>query len=413
MICQFSVKNYKSIKEELTLDMQATAISEHVESVITDKDGEQFLPLAAIYGPNGGGKSNVLGALNNLLARVMAPICAACPQEDCDEKGKKVITTPFKFSLESKNKPTEYELFFRTKTAEYQYCLHLREQNVVYESLKRRKIDGVKYSDLYKRDVNKEKLLEFNGAFKKLQIEDISDNLPLISYLAITNKKNPIVYDIIKWFEFEIDYKNYGDPIQEMGITIFKNPEIKKLVLKMIKEMDMDIDDYLIEEDNDKIKISTIHNINGIANELDLIKEESSGTIKIFGVVPYIARSLVNGTTLVVDELDAKIHPQLLKYIIQLYRDSEINKKGAQLIFTSHDLSTMTSELFRRDEIWFVSKSNIQDSQMYSLVEFKMPDGKSVRKDARFDKQYLEGKYGADPYLKRIIDWEDINGKEH
>ena len=112
--------------------------------------------------------------------------------------------------------------------------------------------------------------------------------------------------------------------------------------------------------------------------------------------------------TLVIDELDAKIHPLLLKHIIMLYNNFEINKHGAQLIFTSHDLSTMNSEVFRRDEIWFVAKGNEQNSKLYSLVEFKNPDGTSVRKDAKFDKQYLEGKYGANPYLKKIIDWSVI-----
>ena len=125
-------------------------------------------------------------------------------------------------------------------------------------------------------------------------------------------------------------------------------------------------------------------------------------------MLPFIADSLTKGITLVIDELDAKIHPILLKHIIMLYNNFEINKYGAQLIFTSHDLSTMNSEVFRRDEIWFVAKGNEQNSKLYSLVEFKNPDGTSVRKDAKFDKQYLEGKYGADPYLKKIIDWSVI-----
>jgi len=112
----------------------------------------------------------------------------------------------------------------------------------------------------------------------------------------------------------------------------------------------------------------------------------------------------------VIDELDAKIHPVLLKYLIMTFSNMEKNKKGAQLIFTSHDLSTMNSEVFRRDEIWFVAKGNRQNSKLYSLVEFKNKKGESVRKDAKFDKQYLEGKYGADPYLRKIIDWGTVNG---
>ena len=77
--------------------------------------------------------------------------------------------------------------------------------------------------------------------------------------------------------------------------------------------------------------------------------------------------------------------------------------------FTSHDLSTMNNEVFRRDEIWFVAKGNSQNSKLYSLVEFKTANGEVIRRDAKYDKQYLEGKYGADPYLKRIIDWGTVN----
>lgn len=103
------------------------------------------------------------------------------------------------------------------------------------------------------------------------------------------------------------------------------------------------------------------------------------------------------------------ITPALLRHIIMLYNDMEVNRKGVQLIFTSHDLSTMNSEVFRRDEIWFVAKGKSQNSKLYSLVEFKNSKGESVRKDAKFDKQYLEGKYGADPNLQRIIDWGTVN----
>ena len=172
--------------------------------------------------------------------------------------------------------------------------------------------------------------------------------------------------------------------------------------------MDLDILDFRVEEkEHDRIEVFTKHEVDGYEAELNL-SDESSGTKKLFGLLPFIAESLIDGTTLVIDELDAKIHPALLRHIIMLYNDIEVNRKGAQLIFTSHDLSTMNSEVFRRDEIWFVAKGNSQNSKLYSLVEFKNIKGESVRKDAKFDKQYLEGKYGADPYLRRIIDWGKV-----
>ena len=198
---------------------------------------------------------------------------------------------------------------------------------------------------------------------------------------------------------------NYGNPYQELRTAIARSEEVRTLVLKMLREMDLDIEDFRIEEkDEDHIEIYTKHIVEGYSTELAL-SEESSGTRKLFGLLPYIAKSLVCGTTLVIDELDAKIHPLLLQHIIETFTDMTINRHGAQLIFTSHDLSTMNNHVFRRDEIWFVAKGKNQNSKLYSLVEFKDENGVSIRKDAKFDKQYLEGKYGADPYLQRIIDW--------
>ena len=406
MLCQFTVKNYKSIRDEITFDMQAAAISEHDNKIIKDIDGESFLPISAIYGPNGGGKSNVLEALHTLDSKVLRPLCATCDKAYCDYKARKIPVEPFAFSEQAKDEPTEFELFFRTEKAEYRYILHVKKDEVVYESLDRVKMDTGRRSALFRRDTES---TELKGIFGKLKIsEDLSATLPLISYLGITYKKNDVVKDVLNWFEDAIDFLNYGNPYQELRTAIAKSEDIKHLVLNMIKEMDLDIEDFRIEEkDNDRIEIFTKHTVDGYSAEITL-SEESSGTRKLFGLLPFIAKSLIYGTTLVIDELDAKIHPVLLQYVIKLFTDMSINKKGGQLIFTSHDLSTMNNEVFRRDEIWFVAKGRGQNSGLYSLVEFKNDKGESVRKDAKYDKQYLEGKYGADPYLKKIIDWSDV-----
>ena len=406
MLCQFTVKNYKSIRDEITFDMQAAAISEHDNKIIKDIDGESFLPISAIYGPNGGGKSNVLEALYTLDSKVLRPLCATCDKTDCDYKARKIPVEPFAFSEQTKDEPTEFELFFRTVKAEYRYILHVKEDEVIYESLDRVKMDTGRRSALFKRDTES---TELKGIFGKLKIsEDLSATLPLISYLGITYKKNEVVSDVLNWFEDAIDFLNYGNPDQELRTAIAKSEDIKHLVLNMIKEMDLDIEDFRIEEkDDDRIEIYTKHIVDGYSTEITL-SEESSGTRKLFGLLPFIAKSLTYGTTLVIDELDTKIHPVLLQYVIKLFTDMSINKRGGQLIFTSHDLSTMNNEVFRRDEIWFVAKGRGQNSGLYSLVEFKNDKGESVRKDAKYDKQYLEGKYGADPYLKKIIDWSAI-----
>ena len=406
MLCQFSVKNYKSIRDEVTLDMQAAAISEHEDRIIKDQDGEMYLPVSAIYGPNGGGKSNVLAAFHTLVAKILRPLFAT---EDNDEKvffQRKIIVEPFAFS-ESKNEPTEFELFFRTDLAEYRYVLHVKRDIVIYESLDRVKLETGRRSALFQRNNNG---IDLKGAFAKLRVsDDLSKTLTLLSYLGIAYKGNAVVKDVLNWFEYGVEFLNYGNPIQELKMAVSTSEDVKNLMLEMIQEMDLDIVDFRVEEkENDMIEVFTKHCVDGVESEISL-SDESSGTKKLFGLLPFIAESLLTGTVLVIDELDAKIHPVLLCHIIMMFNDLSINRHKAQLIFTSHDLSTMNSKVFRRDEIWFVAKGNAQNSKLYSLVEFKNENGESVRKDAKFDKQYLEGKYGADPYLRRIIDWGKVN----
>ncbi len=407
MLCQFTVKNYKSIRDEVTFDMQAAAISEHEDRIIKDKDGEMYLPVSAIYGPNGGGKSNVLEAINTLVAKILRPIYAMVDSEGRAFLQKKIIVEPFAFLEEYRESPTEFELFFRTETAEYRYILRVKRDVVVYESLDRVKMETGRRSALFERD---DKGIVLKGEFTKLKVsEDLSKNLALLSYLGITYKANAVVKDVLDWFEYGIDFLNYGNPIQELRMAVATSEEVKHLMLDMIQEMDLDIVDFRVEEkENDMIEVFTKHCVDGIETEMSL-SNESSGTKKLFGLLPFIAESLITGTVLVIDELDAKIHPVLLRHIIMMFNDMNINRHKAQLIFTSHDLSTMNSEVFRRDEIWFVAKGNAQNSKLYSLVEFKNEKGESVRKDAKFDKQYLEGKYGADPYLRKIIDWGKVN----
>lgn len=406
MLTQFSVKNYKSIKDRITLDMQAAAISEHEDQVIF-ANNQKYLPITAIYGPNGGGKTNVLMALYTLVTKVMSPIRAA--SDINTNNSKKTQVTPFAFDPSCVNQPTEFEVFFQTGQAEYRYILEIFHEQVVFESLDRIKNETGRRSALFRKDRYD---VMMKGEFGKLKVTGmVSPTLPLLSYLGIAYRKNAIVDEVISWFENGIRFLNYGNPIYEL-VTVLNLDNVRRsLMLDMIKEMDLGIEDYRVDQiDEQRIEVYTSHNIDGNTVELSL-NDESSGTKKLFALLPFIADSLIRGTTLIIDELDAKIHPVLLEYLITLFSDMKKNKKGAQLIFTSHDLSTMNSEVFRRDEIWFVAKGKKQNSNLYSLVEFKTTSGESVRKDAKFDKQYLEGRYGADPYLKKIINWESLNAE--
>ena len=106
---------------------------------------------------------------------------------------------------------------------------------------------------------------------------------------------------------------------------------------------------------------------------------------------------------MIIDELDAKLHPKLLRYVISLFKNRNVNKKGAQLLFTSHDMTTMKNTVFRRDEIWFAAENERHESEIYSLYEIRRENNERVNSTAAYDKQYLEGRYGADPYLTNML----------
>lgn len=404
MLCQFSVKNFRCLKDQIILDMQAANINEHKESVLVDRDEEQFLPLAAIYGPNGGRKSTVLDALFSLCAKIMVPVFSALGNQKKMESYSARIE-PFTFQTEMKKEPTEFEIFFRTAAYEYQYNLAIQNENIVFESLYHKKIDGRQYRKVFMREQGQK--IQLSGSLKKAQVNDISDTISLLSYLMITYGKNPTVEDVKNWFAHKINFLDYKLNTIELHMALPNVDAMKPKLLQMFQEMGLDIVDYRVERTDTpgRIRIFTFHEVNGTRYELDLHKE-SSGTIKIFNSIPFIADALVNGKTLVVDELDAKLHPLLLQYIIKLFSDPQVNRKQAQLIFTSQDIITMNSANFRRDEIWFAAKNMSEETQLYSLAEFKDKNGNSVRNDASFSKQYMEGKFGADPFVQKLVQWE-------
>ena len=401
MLCQFTVKNFRCIKDEMTLDMQATELMEKEGTVLIDKDGEKFLPLGVIYGPNASGKSTILLALYSLVYKIIRPLYTV--NKGNMHIGKEAQIEPFKFSKESSDIPTEYELFFRTEKYEYQYELSVLKGQIFREVLSGKGIEGnSSYATIFDR---REYAIELKDELKNCRVEGISKNLTLLSLLGITYREDKIIGDVINWIENSFCFIDYGNSVKDVVIGIEDTEFFKNRIIDMLAEMDIDISDYRIERNGESTRVFTTHSVGGQNYELELIYE-STGTIKILGLLPYIAKSIEQGVTLVIDELDAKLHPLLLKYIINLYRDKNINRKNAQLIFTSHDLTTMDSETFRRDEIWFMAKGEDCGSKLYSLVEFQ-EDKQNLGGVATYSKKYLEGHYGADPYFKRIIMWGD------
>lgn len=183
----------------------------------------------------------------------------------------------------------------------------------------------------------------------------------------------------------------------------------KEEILDLIKKFDLGFDDFVVPKDKElarQIKAYTLHNKydsqgNIIGNkQFNMLEHESSGTNKLFDLIAIIFVALKDGYTLVIDELDAKLHPILTRKIIDLFNDKETNPNNAQLIFATHDTNLLNTKTFRRDQIWFTEKDNSEASDLYSLVEFKELDGRKIRKDSSLEKDYINGRYGAIPYIK-------------
>lgn len=410
MLCQFAFKNFRSFKEEGFLDFCAESITEHRETLIIDQDGELFLPVISIYGPNGGGKSTVLEALGFLRQIIVRPVLASKMNEDISAEERQILSTSMKetsrdqyhkFDKNCEQLPIEFEIQFRTKDTEYRYEISILKNEITRENMYYRPLGKEDVMIMFER--TKEDCI-IGEDIEFISVEKVKDSLPLLSHLA-SSYDIGMIDDALSWF-LSIHYLDYDNPISDKTALVPIQPKEKTLFFAMLKEMDINITDIRIEEDADgKIKnLFCRHMIDGESFELR-IQEESSGTKKIFSCLARIINCLQDGELLVADELDAKLHPKFLRFIIELFTDPQKNTQGAQLLLTSHDIINMNPEVFRRDEIWFCALNANNASNLYALIAFKEENGKSPRKDAIYGKRYLEGRYGADPYIRKGLNW--------
>ena len=402
MLCQFSFQNFKSYKEETTFDFLAAAIPEFSAPLLGEEKSGRLLPVGVVYGPNGGGKSNLLQALSCLTTTVVKPIHDLEKTREDIVIQQKAECEPFLFDDTSHDKPTEFQVYFRQGKNEYRYYLALKEDEVVSEALYWRAIGGRKTGTVFEREGSN---ITLGVSINKASINtSVNPKMPYLSFLAI-NYDIPVIAEVQKWFESCV-IRNYANPVVDSTVMISKNDDVKKRIVQALNDMGIDLTGYRFDE-NEK-QLYTQRTVNGKSYELRFM-DESDGTQKLIAVLPVLLMALREGRLVIIDELDAKLHPKLLRYVIAMFKNPKINQNGAQLIFTSHDVTTMRNTVFRRDEIWFAAENDNHESEIYSLYEIRREDNERVNNTAAYDKQYLEGRYGADPYLRNMLtggDWE-------
>ena len=404
MLIRFSFKNFKSFKNENCLDMEATSLKEHEYNVAKTENGE-YLKVSAIYGANASGKTNVLQAFDYMKKRILV---------SDDSKKNSPIDEENIYSFMINNDPIALEVEILAKNNKiYKYGFEVLKDTIISEWLFEKRVN--KFYAIFERE-NNNVSMKPNKISGLVNIDERTLFLNIYSKIDRNNEDFSNVYD---WFVNSM-YLDLGNPNFErfinnrVSLKILSDENYKKELLKFIKTFDFGIEgikttpDSLeaVKSNNGIIDIEVLHR--GENGELKALPFylESNGTRKMFHLFDFFMDALKNGMVLFVDELDAKLHPLLTRYIINLFHNSQTNIGNGQLIYSTHDTVNLNKETFRRDEIWFAEKDKDGISEIYALSDYILEDdknaGKKVRNDATYNKDYLTGRYGAIPVLEEF-----------
>jgi len=418
VLVSFTVQNYGSIYEPITIDLVKDRATWKKSQTIDKRD---LLPVFGIYGANASGKSTLLQAFNFLVRFVLGRM-------GIRNKGDRIPYNPFVFADEAMKTPSVFTVEFVANKILYEYTIACDADMVVYEHLynwpKGRK------ALVFKREKQK---FTFVGADSEKQQRPLAERtLENRPYLYTSNEWNlSLTEDAFLWFRNvpAIDLKGIGwmGPtfkdlesskwrtmiLEELkyadfGISdIIKEPEDEKDVLTIpLKGLDpelraaMGIPDNIGNEGKvkfgrtDRRKVQTVHCVNGKTVYLGLEKE-SDGTNKYLSLMSGILRALEEGRVLLIDEFEASLHPLLVRHIVELFQDPERNTGGGQLVFVSHNTTLLDLDLLERCQIGFVEKD--PDSGATDL--YTLDDIKGVRNNENISKGYLQGRYGAIPFM--------------
>ena len=409
MLCQFTFDNFRSYRDETTFDMQASSMKEFKDSLIIDeKDGQAFLPVSVIFGPNAGGKSNLLLALRRMFDSVAYPIflLSRNDEEARDIPRPKVKgTDAFRFDNRHSQEPSDFEIYFRTKGQEFRYTLSFDAEGITSESLSRKNVGGTRKAILFERTGSK---VDLGSSLKRARVTtSFNADIPYLSFLAL-NYDIEFVDMAAEWIA-SAKFIDFNFRFEELVLEKMLEQKDESVLVGVLRAAGINIDGFRVEGDDEDFESRRVwvrHVVNGKPYELRLSKE-SAGTRKMMSMAISLDNALKKGGLLVIDELDSKLHPKLLRFIVALFHDPAVNKSGAQLVFTSQDVSIMRNDVLRRDEIWFAARDEDEASSLWSLSDIHEPNGNLVSKNAAFDRQYLSGRYGADPILDRFLYWEE------
>ena len=425
MLIQFSATNFLSFRDETVLSLSTNKDNSHSENLLSFKN-ERILPSVAIYGANAAGKSNLHKALTAAIIMIR--------NSNNLQVDQPLMVTPFLLDSKSRFDKTKFDFIYTYNDVKYEYGFVLDSNQVWEEYLYEYK--SSKPSLIFERsEINKYK---FTTKTKSQLSQIVDKNTSNKLFLATaTSWNSDLTRDAYMWFATMIDTYD-SQNLEDLMYTEFdrhqnnNDSSLNTFMLHLLQKADFNISNFNYESIKREVnqlpfelppelqglmnpipsakkvleqrRIVTSHQVveNGEKKEYPLnYFDESNGTKRLFTYGPVLKNALENGRTIIIDEIDNALHLAMTKSLIEMFQNPNINKNNAQLIFNTHEISLLDLNLFRRDQIYFVEKNNKTGvSDLYSLDEF------SPRKSENIQKGYLQGRYGAMPFVNlEDIEW--------
>lgn len=428
MLVEFRVSNFRSFRDEQVFSMVASADKTHPENTITPRARakQRLLRSAVLYGANASGKSNfvqALSALQNLVGGSVTPRASGARQ-----------IKPFLLDRTARGAPSRFEITFVYQDVRYQYGLTLDQEHILDEWLiaypkgapqtwyERRPSPDTGESTWYFGP-------RLTGERNRLAALTRPDALFLTVAATFNHRQLSLPFNWLNDHLRVVDANRVDDGLHWATVDLVQNhPETRRTVEHLLRHADLGILDFSCEERpgeeqelpadlpeelrastlrSPQLEIKMFHESDDPEGHRIAVAwdDESLGTQRYFALGGLLAHTLADGFVLVVDELDASMHPILVQTLIRMFHDPSINRNNAQLVFNTHDTTLLDASIFRRDQIWFVEKHRSGASHLYPLLDF------SPRKDEALGKGYLEGRYGGIPFVEDLLSQELVHAE--
>ena len=421
MLIEFTVANFRSFKAPQTFSLVKASKTrkEQVQSNSFQPPGvgnPELLHSAAIYGPNAAGKSNLIRALQTMV-RLVKESAGLQP-------GDELAVTPFRLDATSEQAPSEFEVVCIAEGVRYQYGFTATRERVIEEWLlaypkgrPQRWFGRVWDAEAKRYDWEMGQSL---SGQKQLWRESTRGNALFLSTAVQLNSEQ--LQPLFEWFSSTLRTTKVGGWSEAYTAALCQDAEKRTQVLDFLQAADLDIQDVQVEKqrfdadnlpaelpeflkqqlvkdlgDKDLLRINTTHQDTNGRTVTFPFADESDGTRKLFAFAGPWLDSLEHGRVLFIDELHDNLHPNLVRFLVELFHDPQTNPHNAQLVFTTHETSILSQEVFRRDQIWFCEKDQEQATTLVPLTDFSPRTGRE-----NLELSYLAGRYGALPYIRKL-----------